>query len=128
MIRATIHLPLPNEPRLLCVEFSGTYRSTPEGAHDASYMTATLREGARCWQPMGLIVDLSRLEYEAGDDLETVLQYGHETALRTAFVVSPACAQGIAALIFGINTCQRAHDHDEFFETLEGAREYALRR
>jgi len=55
---------------LLCVGFDGTYQY---GADDARYMRGCLRTALNKWPCRGLILDLSGLRYERGNDMDSVL-------------------------------------------------------
>src|SRR5262245_57191729 len=61
---------------LLVVKFKGKYRYGSSGNPDATFMSAMAEAGIVAWGPAGLILDLSELAYEWGDQLEEVFAAG----------------------------------------------------
>ena len=63
------------------------------------------------YEPMALILDLSGLHYEWGDDMDQVLSAGESTYVDGSFpmalVVGDKCREGLRTLCHGINSTER---------------------
>lgn len=90
--------------RVLVVGFNGSYGFGSAGNADAAFMNEALELCFAEQEPSALILDLSELEYEWGDMLESVLpgDNGECGAQAAALVVGPDCREGIRTLIFGV--------------------------
>jgi hypothetical protein len=104
----------------LIARFSGDYRDGSAGKPDARFIAGMTRMGVAIWHPAALILDLSELRYEWGDDLGEILPPGGKH-LRSAVVIGPGCARAIATLLWGVNTQKAATEAEFIFDNLEAA-------
>ena len=105
------------------VSFSGDYRSGSSGAPDAHYIDGLVRTVDAVWSASGLILDLSDLRYEWGDEMDLVLQ--PPTAI-AAIVVSSKCEPAISTLFYGIDTKETVLDEPHFFDAFDPAIGYVI--
>ena len=70
---------------------------------DCMFMTAMVRAGYEGFQPDAVIMDLSELKYEWGDEMTGVLMaaqgYYVEAEFPTTVVVSDKCREGLTSLV-----------------------------
>jgi hypothetical protein len=111
--------------RLLVMKFSGVYGVGCEGNPDAAYMSAMSAAAVDYWQPEGTVLDLSELQYDWGDLIETALgpREGHAPH---AVVVGPKSRRALATLMFGLDTTKDATDHEGYFDNLDVAIAYVI--
>ena len=114
---------------VLIVKFIGTYAIGHAGSPDATYMQAMVRVGEMCFHPSAVVLDLSELSYQWGDDMEGVFgpDCPHAVAVR-AVVVGPPSREAIGTLLFGVHSTTPATEHEGFFEDVDAAVAYVRRR
>lgn len=103
----------------LRVAFKGKYRDGAAGRPDAGYMKGIVVTGIEVWDPVSVIVDLSELEYEWGDNINTV--FAAVARMKCAIIVSYKNRRGLSMLEFGTHTREDLVDDDFFFDDLEKA-------
>jgi len=110
----------------LIAKFSGEYRPGSEGRPDADYMVGMTKLAVAVWHPAALVLDLSELRYEWGDEMAWLLPPA--VGCRAAVVVGPLCSGAIATLMWGLETQKPSTDADFVFETVEEAWEFVRYR
>ena len=91
---------------VLVVRFTGKYRQGSAGAPDARFMFAMLEAAIGAWKCWALILDLSGLAYEWGDDIEGIwsmrLSYAwtEEGEDLIALIVGPESERALASLYY----------------------------
>jgi hypothetical protein len=111
----------------LIARFSGEYRIGSGGKPDARFIAGMTRMAVAIWHPAALVLDLSELRYEWGDDMRDLLppSEGH---MKSAVVVGPGCARAIATLLWGVDTQKAATEADFIFDNVEAAWESVRHR
>jgi hypothetical protein len=104
----------------LIVKFAGDYRDGSAGKPDLRFMVGTTKMAAAIWQPAALVLDLSELRYEWGDDLIELVS-PTVAGKKMAVVVGPKCARAIATLLWGTETQREATEADFIFANVEAA-------
>jgi hypothetical protein len=112
---------------ILIARFIGDYRGGSSGRPDAVYMTGMLRMAVELWGPAGLVLDLSGVRYDWGDEMYWLLppDVGGKKA---AVVVGPKCARAIATLLWGVNTTKEATEAEFIFDNVVAAWEAVRHR
>jgi hypothetical protein len=103
----------------LIAKFSGEYRPGSAGSPDASFIVGITELAVGIWHPAGLILDLSELRYEWGDEMEWLLP--PSVGCKAAVVVGPGCAPAIATLLWGLKTEKSATDAEFIFDSVQAA-------
>lgn len=104
----------------LIARFIGEYRDGSSGHPDAVFIAGMLRMAVELWRPAGVVLDLSDLRYQWGDEMHWLLPpdvHGRKIAV----VVGPKCARAIATLLWGINTTKEATEADFIFDNVVAA-------
>lgn len=104
----------------LIAKFTGDYRDGSAGKPDLRFMVGMTKTAVAIWQPAALVVDLSELRYEWGDDLADLVS-PTVAGKKTAVVVGPKCARAIATLLWGTETQREATEADFIFANVEAA-------
>ena len=107
----------------LLVQFAGQYRYGGAGNRDADFMAGAILQGCACWHPWNVVVDLSRVWYQWGDQIADALSMRYETE-SMAVVIGPDCAAALATLWFGKTTHRPATDREGVFASIKDARRY----
>ncbi|GAA4801357.1 hypothetical protein [Lysobacter hankyongensis] len=122
---ALISASATSQDQYLLVAFEGEYRSGSEGAPDAYFMAGAIDNACALWGHAarnGLVIDLRRLRYSWGDDIEGVLRNPYQGAC--AVVIGPNCSEALGSLWFGFGADARATDMEGIFEDLTTAISY----
>jgi hypothetical protein len=106
---------------IIHLAFSGDYRLGSRGAPDAYYISGLVHTVDAIWHPSAMILDLSTLHYEWGNDMDLVLQPLGEVV---AFVVGPKCERAISTLLYGVDTTKSVLEAVHFFDAFEPALKY----
>jgi len=89
-------------PEFVHVSFSGRYRDGAEGAPDATFIVAIMEAVQRAWYSECLIIDLTDLTYEWGDNMAWVYGIGWSGKTRChkplAIIVSEKCRKALRTL------------------------------
>jgi hypothetical protein len=101
--------------------FAGEYRSGSSGAPDAHYIEGMARTVHEIWRPSAIILDLRKLSYKWGDEMDLVLQPPTDIS---AIVVSPKCEPAISTLCYGMDTKKSVLEEAHFFDALDPAIDY----
>lgn len=109
---------------ILIIKFSGKYRDGSQGNSDAQYMFAMGEFGAKLYEPFGIIIELSQLEYNWGDLLEKVFNIGVENDIHNVVIIGEKCKTGIGTLINGINDTSLATETEWIFDNYKEAKKY----
>src|SRR5690348_9516372 len=91
----------------LIAKFIGDYRDGSSGHPDAVFMVGMLRMAVDLWRPAGVVLDLSELRYDWGDEMYWLLP-PEVNGKKAAVVVGPKCARAIGTLLWGVNTTKEA--------------------
>lgn len=103
----------------LIARWTGRYGLGSEGRPDACYILGLTRTAIEVWEPATLVLDLSGLEYEWGDEMDWLLP--PDVPVPAAVVVGPGCERAIATLLWGPDTTQRATEAEFIFDNIESA-------
>lgn len=109
---------------VLVASFDGEYRSGSAGAPDARLIHGITQAAVTIWTPAGLVLDLRKLHYEWGDEMDMLLGPPDGLEIPTTVVGSELCLPAIATLMFGMNTTKRATEQEGIFDLLEPALVY----
>ncbi len=82
--------------RILAVRCAGLYRIRCKGGPDATYMEAMTAAALIATCPSGLIFDFTQLDYQWGDNLESVYHVGKNLPL--ALVLGEHCREAVISL------------------------------
>lgn len=104
----------------LIAKFIGDYHDGSGGKPDARFISGMTQMATAIWHPAAVVLDLSELRYEWGDDMANLLSpwVGSKKA---AVVVGPKCARAIATLLWGVNTTKEATEMEFIFDSVEEA-------
>lgn len=106
----------------LIARFIGTYADGSSGRPDAAFILGMTRAALDVWHPGSLVLDLSELKYDWGDEMDWLLP--PESHRPTAVIVGPACEKAIATLMFGRDSTRLATEADFIFSNLNEALVY----
>lgn len=113
---------------IMILKFSGSYGFGSSGNCDAAFMSAIGKAALEAWSPDGLIIDLSELYYEWGDQLERVFFIGSDRYIDSPFpvalLVGAKCEEAVRTLLLGINSTQTIKEIGWVFTELEEAWSY----
>lgn len=104
----------------LIARFIGEYRDGSAGAPDAAFIIGMVKMAVQIWRPAALVLDLSELRYDWGDEMDWLLPPS-VGCRKTAVVVGPGCARAIATLMWGVNTHKSATEAEFIFDNVEAA-------
>ncbi len=109
--------------RMLCVRFTGHYHQGSGGTTDALFMHAMVRAAVTAWEPDGIILDYSELDYQWGDEMEWLLpdDDGQIEDTPAVVVVGPQSQDGIRTLLFGVGSTKTFVDTAGIYEDLVAA-------
>ncbi len=88
---------------ILVIQYHGYYPDGCEGNSDASYMYAMGMAGVHRFDPSAVLLDMTKLEYHWGDQLERVFDVGIYSHNHTAVAVGPKCIKAIGTLLEGFD-------------------------
>ena len=108
----------------LIARFRGRYRDGSAGAPDAALIRGLTHTAIEVWRPAAVVLDLSELHYEWGDEMATLFDVGLDHNMKCAIVVGPACSKAIATLMWGVNTTRSPSEAENIFDNVEEAWEY----
>ena len=111
----------------LIAKFMGEYRDGSAGKPDLLFMVGMTRMAVAIWHPAALVLDLSELRYDWGDDLSELISPAF-AGKASAVVVGPKCARAIATLLWGVSTQKAATEAGFIFESVEEAWEAVRHR
>jgi len=110
----------------LIAKFIGEYRDGSAGRPDVDFIVGMTNLAVAMWHPAALVLDLSDLRYEWGDEMSWLLP--PSVTCKAAVVVGPKCARAIATVMWGLDTQKQATEADFIFETVEAAWESVRHR
>jgi hypothetical protein len=106
----------------IIVAFSGNYGFGSRGSDDAKFMTAIIKAALAAWKPLGLVIDLSQMQYEWGDLIAKAIDAGAghyiDRPFPTTIVVSDLNREGLTSLI---REEMGGNPKEWLFESLEAA-------
>jgi hypothetical protein len=85
--------------RLLFVRFRGTYRIGSAGNPDAAFMEAVVRMGCAAFHPVGVVLDLTELDYRGGDMIGSVLEAAAVDGSPCVVVAGEACREAMTSYV-----------------------------
>ena len=119
---------LSSHKDILVVKYSGKYGFGSSGNSDAKFMYAKGCFGLAAIEPLGVLIDLSELEYEWGDMLDLVFDIGRTQYINepfpTALIVGEKCSNAIGTLIHGEKSSKPAIAEEWIFNEFDKAWEY----
>lgn len=107
---------------IIHLAFSGNYRNGSAGGPDARYIRGVVGITNNVWRPSGIILDLSDLTYEWGDEMGDVVEAPSNHPF--AIVVSPLCEPAISSLCCASTPSKTVLDREQFFDSFEAALHY----
>lgn len=114
--------------KIMILKFIGSYGDGSSGNSDARYMSAIGKAALEAWGPSGVIIDLSELNYQWGDELDRVFDIGSDqyvdAPFPTALIVGKSSEEAVRTLILGINSTQEISEIGWVFKDLEDAWNY----
>jgi hypothetical protein len=110
----------------LIAKFIGEYRTGAAGAPDAAFIVGMARMAVEIWRPAAVVLDLSDLRYEWGDEMGWLLP--PSLGRKSAVVVGPGCTRAIATLLWGVDTQRAATEAGFIFNSVEAAWESVRHR
>lgn len=130
-IEYEVHIGSSNEVnylKIMILKFIGEYGFGSAGNSDAKYMRAMGEAVLEAWNPGGLILDLSDLSYEWGDQLEDVFYIGsykyRDKPFPIALIVGDKSEEAVRTLIVGINSTKALNEIGWVFRDLSSAWEF----
>lgn len=111
-----------HETGAIVVAFIGMYRWGGAGHPDALFMRDISALAVECLEPQNLILDLSRLWYQWGDEMWDIVPPNHYGPV--ALVPGPACEQGLVSLWFGQDATEQVVERAGVFTSIGAARRY----
>lgn len=127
-IKYQVHIGKSNEVsylEIMILKFIGVYGFGSAGNSDAIFMRAIGEAVLEAWEPGGLIIDLSELSYEWGDQLEDVFYIGsykyRDMPFPIALIVGDKSEEAIRTLILGIQSTQGIHEIGWVFKEVSSA-------
>jgi hypothetical protein len=102
---------------ILHIKFRGIYRHGSAGKSELGYMIGNYELGMAVWGPFKVVIDISGVEYEWGDDMEILLDISDRKS--SVMIVGNKNKKAISTLIFGMDTEKDIVDNKFFFEDLE---------
>lgn len=130
-INYEVHIGKSNEVnflKIMILKFIGEYGFGSAGNSDAIFMRAMGEAVLEAWNPGGLIIDLSELSYEWGDQLEDVFYVGsykyRDRPFPIAIIVGDKSEEAIRTLILGIVSTEGIDEYGWVFKDLSSAWEY----
>lgn len=103
----------------LIAKFIGEYRDGSAGRPDVDFILGMTKLAVGIWQPAALVLDLSELKYDWGDEMSWLLP--PDVTCKAAVVVGPRCSRAIATVMWGLDTQKPVTDADFVFETIAEA-------
>lgn len=110
---------------ILIIAFHGNYRYGSSGKPDAGLIKGIITTGLSVFRPFSLLIDLSDLEYNWGDDLD--LSFEETASTAAVIVVGDKCRRAMSTLAFGMDTNKDIVDNDFFFDDFDKAIEKLTR-
>ena len=103
----------------LIVSFKGQYRLGSSGSPDAGFIKGFVKTGVEVFDPFELVVDLTDLEYQWGDDID--LTFGGLFIQKIVVVVGEKCRKALSTLLLGLDSDNDIVDNDYYFDNMEEA-------
>lgn len=104
---------------ILIISFHGSYRYGSAGSPDAGLIKGIITTGLSIFKPFSLLIDLSDLEYNWGDNLD--LSFSETGETNTVVLIGQKCRRGLSTLSFGIDSTQDIVDNNFFFDSFDKA-------
>jgi hypothetical protein len=111
---------------ILIITFHGNYRYGSAGSSDAGLIKGIVTTGLSVFNPFSILIDLSDLEYNWGDNLD--LSFEETGYTTTAVLVGEKCRRAMSTLSFGIDTDKDIVDNVLFFDSFDNAIEMLKRK
>ncbi len=117
-----------NYLEIMVLKFMGVYGFGSTGNSDAIFMRAIGEAVLEAWEPGGLIIDLSELSYEWGDQLEYVFGMGsykyRDMPFPIALIVGDKSEEAIRTLLVGIKSTKGLNEIGWVFKEISDAWNY----
>jgi len=111
---------------ILIISFHGTYRDGAAGSPDAGLIKGIVTTGISVFDPFSLLIDLSDLKYDWGDNLG--LYFAEAESTTTVVLVGEKCRRAMSTLAFGLGTDKDIVDNEFFFDIYEKALEKLINK
>lgn len=94
--------------KIMILKFIGVYGFGSRGNSDARYMSAIGKAVLEAWRPDGVVIDLSDMQYDSGDELDLVFDVGSEISryrpFPLALTVGPKSEKAVRTLLLGVGS------------------------
>lgn len=107
-------------PEILRIMFHGKFRKE-EQRTDAHLISVIINAAVNFWNPLYVIIDLSQLEYNGGDEFEKIYDSVDDDDVLTVVLVGDKCRQHMTELYFGNEKGKDIVDNNFFFNDLNKA-------
>lgn len=104
---------------ILIISFHGKYRDGSTGNSDAGLIKGIVTTGLSVFDPFSLLIDLTDLEYNWGDNFD--LSFEETEPTTTVILVGEKCRRAMSTLTFGIDTYKDIVDNNFFFDDFDKA-------
>lgn len=113
---------------ILVISYKGKYGFGSGGNNDAQYMYAKGEFGLNVYDPLGVVLNLTELEYEWGDMIDMVFNIGdnhyRELDFPLALVVGDKCKEALGTLFHGVESKESPTTREHVFDNFEEAWKY----
>lgn len=104
---------------MLVISFHGTYRDGAAGSPDAGLIKGIVKTGLSVFDPFSLLIDLSDLKYDWGDNLD--LSFEETAYTKIVILVGEKCRRALSTLSYGMHTDKDIVDNEFFFDSFDKA-------
>jgi hypothetical protein len=111
-----------NSYDIILIKFIGNYRNGSKGNLDAKFLCANIEFAKEYFKPNGIILDLTELKYEWGDELEKAFGAGKYIAF--AVLISDLNKKAIGTLVNFGNENIPATDKEYIYDSFNTAWKY----
>lgn len=111
---------------LLCIKFKGEYRPGSQGKSELGFMTGHFELGRAVWKPFKIIIDISEVIYEWGDDMEILLNISESKS--SVMIIGEKNRRALSTLIYGRETKKDIVDNKFYFDNFDKGIEKLMRK
>lgn len=102
---------------ILCIKYTGKYRYGSLGKTELGYMIGKYELGKAVWTPFKIIIDISNVIYEWGDDMELLLHISDRKS--SVMIVGKKNRKSLSTLMYGMETEKDIVDNKFYFDNFE---------
>jgi hypothetical protein len=116
---------------LIVARVAGGHREGVAGKPDSRYLFALCQAAVIAWEPEGMILDFSDLDYRGGEDLDMILEIGRGAfglqSLPLAVVVGPRCEEAVRSLFISSDMLELKEPYTWIYSDFGSARDFIER-